>query len=94
MRRSLLIVLLAAAVMPLTAAALTSVWAAIAAHSVSAAVEAAGDVVRAAVALGLAIVALSLGDDPPVRPLALADWRALLPWHALSHGGRGADRSG
>jgi hypothetical protein len=93
-RRWLLTVLVAAAVMPLAAAALAGVWAAIVAPSMSAGVEAAGDVVRAAVALGLAIVVLSLGDDPPVRPLALVDWRALLPWHALSDGGRGADRSG
>jgi hypothetical protein len=88
-RRWLLTVLVAAAVMPLVAAALAGVWAAIVDPSLRAGVEAAGDVVRAAVALGLAIVALSLGDDPPVRRLPLADWRALLPWHAVSHDGGG-----
>jgi hypothetical protein len=86
-RRWLLTVLVAAAVMPLMAAALGGVWAAIVDPSLSAGVEAAADVVRAAVALGLAIVALSLGDDPPMRHLPLADWRALLPGHAASDGG-------
>jgi hypothetical protein len=76
--RSLLTVLLASAVAPLAADALTAVWSAIAVASVQAALDAAGAALHAAVALWLSVAVLSLDEDPPRGRLALYGWRALM----------------
>jgi hypothetical protein len=78
MRRSLLTVLIAGAVMPFAAEALSEIWTAFAAPSAGATVRAAGDGLRAAVAVWLAVTVLSQGDDPPRAHSPLYDWRALL----------------
>jgi hypothetical protein len=84
-RRALLTVLMAAAVMPFAAEALTETWTAFAAPSAGGAVRAAGDALRAAVALWLAVTVLSQGDDPPRGHSPLYDWRALLARRLGSH---------